>query len=109
MHINANGDVEPCAFIHYSNVNIKDVDLIDALRSPLFMEYKKHQPFNQNHLRPCPMLDNPELIREMVNKAGAHSTQLEDSESVEELTAKTEPAAAKWEPVAEKLWTASPK
>ena len=23
LHINANGDVEPCAFVHYSNVNIK--------------------------------------------------------------------------------------
>lgn len=106
LHINSNGDVEPCAFIHYSNVNIKDVDLIDALRSPLFMEYKKRQPFNENQMRPCPMLDNPELIREMVNKSGAHSTQLEDSETVEELTAKTEPAAEKWKPVADKLWAA---
>lgn len=98
--------MEPCAFIHYSNVNIKDVDLIDALRSPLFMEYKKRQPFNENHLRPCPMLDNPEFIRDMVNKSGAYSTQLEDSETVEELTAKTIPVAEKWKPVADKLWAA---
>lgn len=107
LHINSNGDVEPCAFIHYSNVNIKDVNLIDALRSPLFLEYKKHQPFNENHMRPCPMLDNPEMLREMVNESGAHSTQLEDSETVEELTAKTVSAAEKWEPVADRLW-ASP-
>jgi len=106
MHINSNGDVEPCAFIHYSNVNIKDVDLIDALRSPLFQEYRKNQPFNENHLRPCPMFDNPEIIREMVNRSKAHSTQLEDSETVEELTAKTIPAAEKWKPVADKLWAA---
>lgn len=106
LHINSNGDVEPCAFIHYSNVNIKDVDLIDALRSPLFMEYKRRQPFNENHMRPCPMLDNPEFIRDMVNKSGAHSTQLEDSETVEELTAKTIPVAEKWKPVADKLWAA---
>ncbi len=106
LHINSNGDVEPCAFIHYSNVNIKDVDLIDALRSPIFMEYRKNQPFNENHLRPCPMLDNPEKIREMVNNAKAHSTQMEDSETVEELTAKTMPAAEKWKPVADKLWVA---
>jgi MoaA/NifB/PqqE/SkfB family radical SAM enzyme len=25
LHINANGDVEPCAFVHYANCNIKDV------------------------------------------------------------------------------------
>ncbi|ADY55773.1 Radical SAM domain protein [Syntrophobotulus glycolicus DSM 8271] len=105
LHINANGDVEPCAFIHYSNVNIKDVDLIDALRSPLFMEYRRHQPFNDNHLRPCPMLDNPEILREMVDRSGAHSTQFEDSETVTELTAKTAAAAEKWAPVADRLWS----
>lgn len=106
LHINANGDVEPCAFIHYSNVNINDVSLIDALRSPLFMEYRKNQPFNENHMRPCPMLDNPEKLREMVTRAKAHSTQLNDSETVEELTEKTKPAADNWEPVANKLWAA---
>ena len=53
LHINANGDVEPCAFVHYSNVNIKDCSLIEALQSPLFMEYYKGQPWNENHLRPC--------------------------------------------------------
>lgn len=106
LHINSNGDVEPCAFIHYSNVNIKDVDLVDALRSPLFMQYRKNQPFNENQMRPCPMLDNPEMIRKMVNESGAHSTQLEDSETIEELTAKTQPAADKWKPVADKLWDA---
>ena len=36
LHINANGDVEPCVFIHYSNCNIKDTSLLDALKSPIF-------------------------------------------------------------------------
>ena len=26
LHINANGDVEPCAFIHYSDSNIREKD-----------------------------------------------------------------------------------
>ena len=60
FHINANGDMEPCAFIHYSDSNIKDKTLLEALKSPLFMAYKEGQPFNDNHLRPCPMLENPE-------------------------------------------------
>ena len=33
LHINANGDVDPCVFIHYSNANIREVSLLDALRS----------------------------------------------------------------------------
>lgn len=57
-HINPNGDVEPCVFIHYSGANIKEVSLLDALRQPLFMAYRDHQPFNCNHLKPCPMLEN---------------------------------------------------
>lgn len=105
LHINASGDVEPCAFIHYSNVNIKDVSLIEALQSPLFMQYKEKQPFNENHLKPCPLLDNPEKLKEMVHESGAYSTQPIDREDVEDLTAKTVEAAKNWTPTAEKLWS----
>lgn len=104
LHINAAGDVEPCAFIHYSNVNIHDVSLLDALRSPIFQEYRKRQPFNGNQLKPCPLLDNPQMLRDMVHESGAHSTQPIDQENVDELTAKCDPVAANWTPVANALW-----
>ena len=104
LHINANGDVEPCAFIHYSGVNIRNASMIEALSQPLFMEYQKRQPFNHNMLQSCPCLDNPQQLKEMVNLAKAQPTQLKDMESVEELTAKCENAAEAWAPVAEKLW-----
>ena len=44
LHINANGDIEPCAFIHYSDSNIYEKTLIEAYQSPLFMEYRRNQP-----------------------------------------------------------------
>ena len=72
LHINANGDCDPCVFIHYSDSNIREKTLLEALCSPLFMAYHDGQPFNENHLRPCPMLENPEKLREMVHKSGAH-------------------------------------
>ncbi|MBR4091236.1 MAG: radical SAM protein, partial [Mogibacterium sp.] len=56
-HINANGDIEPCAFIHYSDSNIREKTLLEAYQSPLFMGYRHNQPFNGNMLRPCPVLD----------------------------------------------------
>ena len=105
LHINANGDVEPCVFIHYSNVNIHDVSLLDALRSPLFQAYHDNQPFNNNQLRPCPMLENPDRLRELVKSTGAVSTDYESPEDVDHLCDKTVDYAAKWAPVAEKLWT----
>lgn len=68
LHINAAGDVDPCVFIHYSNANIHEVSLLDALKSPIFQAYRKGQPFNDNMLRPCPMLENPECLPKMVKR-----------------------------------------
>jgi MoaA/NifB/PqqE/SkfB family radical SAM enzyme len=108
LHINANGDVEPCAFIHYSNVNIKNVSLLTALKSPLFMEYRKNQPFNKNYLRPCPLLDNQGKLAELVHNSGAHSTDITSPEDVDSLVAKCKCAADKWEVTAERLGANSP-
>lgn len=104
LHINAAGDVEPCAFIHYSNVNIKDCSLLEALQSPLFMAYRQGQPFNENMLRPCPLLDNPEALQRMVKESGAHSTEMLNPEDVTELAKKTELPAQRWAPIAKQLW-----
>ena len=107
-HINPNGDVEPCVFIHYSGANIRDVSLLEALKQPLFMEYRDRQPFNCNHLRPCPMLENPEILQEMVEKTGAHSTNLQSPESVEHLCGKCAEYAKNWQGTAEKIWDENP-
>ena len=88
FHINSAGDAEPCVFIHYSNANIHDSSILEILQSPLFMAYHNGQPFNKNHLRPCPMLENPELLEKMVHETGAHSTDLQSPESVEHLCEK---------------------
>ena len=94
-------------FIHYSDSNIREKTLLETLTSPLFMAYHDGQPFNENHLRPCPMLENPEKIREIIAKTGAHSTDLQSPESVEHLTEKTEPYARNWTPSANELWQCS--
>ena len=109
LHINANGDIEPCAFIHYSDSNIREKTLLEALQSPLFMAYRNNQPFSDNLLRPCPLLDNQGALARMVDESGAHSTDLQNPEDVHELTAKCVEAADKWEPVADELWRCSGK
>lgn len=72
--LNANGDMDPCVFIHDSDSNIREKALLEAMRSPLFLTYHDGQPFNDNMLRPCPMLENPEKLRKIVADSGAHST-----------------------------------
>lgn len=104
FHINSNGDCEPCAFVHYSNVNIKECSVLDALQSPLFMAYKKNQPFNNNMLRPCPVLDNPGAISKMVAETGAYSTEMLHPESANELFDKTIEHAKAWKVMADQLF-----
>ena len=106
LHINAKGDVEPCVFIHYSNVNIHDASLLDALRSPLFQAYHDNQPFNDNMLRPCPMLENPEILRRLVAETGAVNTDYMNTESADHLCGKCTHYAECWKPKADELWQA---
>lgn len=104
FHINSNGDAEPCVFIHYSNTNIHENSILEMLQSPLFMAYHEGQPFNENHLRPCPMLENPSLLREMVKRTGAHDTNMESPETADHLCDKCEDYAKEWAPIAEEYW-----
>ena len=92
-------------FIHYSNVNIHDCSLLDALKTPLFMAYHDGQPFNDNLLRPCPILENQNMLAEMVERTGAHSTDLRAKESARDLCAKCSRSIEEWAPVAERLWS----
>ena len=105
FHINANGDAEPCVFIHYSGANIRTHSLLEILKQPLFMAYHNNQPFNENHLRPCPMLENPEILQRLVKETGAKSTDLQSPETVEHLCTKCEEYARNWKPCADKLWS----
>ena len=108
-HINANGDMEPCAFIHYSDSNIKEKTLLECYQSPLFMAYRRSQPFNDNMLRPCPVLDNPGRLTQIVEESGARSTDLESPERACDYCNRCVPAAEKWAPVADELWNSLPK
>ena len=107
-HINPKGDVEPCVFIHYSGANIREKSLLECLKQPLFMAYRDNQPFNENMLRPCPMLENPEILQKMVHETGAHSTDVEQEEPVEHLCGKCGDYAKDWKETADKLWAAHP-
>ena len=107
FHINSEGDMEPCVFIHYSDSNIRTHTILEGLKNPLFQAYYKNQPFNDNHLRPCPMLENPDCLRKIVNQTGAKSTDLIEPESVEVLCSKCDKFATAWKPVADELWNST--
>lgn len=105
LHINANGDIDPCVFIHYSDSNIRSKTLLEAMQSPLFKAYHDRQPFNKNMLRPCPMLENPDILREIIEQTGAKSTDLTSPEPADHLCSKCDIYASEWKPKAEELWS----
>ena len=71
------------------------------------MEYRKGQPFNKNMLRPCPMLENPQCLREMVKRSGAKSTDLQSPETVDHLCDKCTSYAENWGVTADEIWDKS--
>ncbi|MCR5582180.1 MAG: radical SAM protein [Eggerthellaceae bacterium] len=104
LHINANGDMDPCVFMHYSDTNIRDYSLLEGLKRPLFMAYHNNQPFNENMLRPCPVLDNPGRLTKIVEETDAHSTEILQPEDVHVYSDRCVEVAAEWAPRADRLW-----
>jgi MoaA/NifB/PqqE/SkfB family radical SAM enzyme len=108
-HINAHGDMEPCAFYHYSDTNIHGKSLTEALASPFFRHFRKHKPFSQNPYRPCPIMDVPENLASLNHFEGVRSTHLHHPEDHEQLYWKTSPLANGWKPIAEKMYHDMPE
>jgi len=78
IHIDNRGNVEPCIFAHFSTDNINEKSLIEALRSPFLADIRFHQPHSDNLLTPCMIIDNPWILREIVNRH--HAIATDDSE-----------------------------
>jgi len=74
VHINAHGDVEPCAFVHFAVDNIKEKSLEGALKSEFLSAIRSRQPYSDNLYAPCMIIDNPEILRDVVAKAGPRPT-----------------------------------
>lgn len=107
FHVNSAGDMEPCVFIHFSDSNIRKKTILEGLRSPLFMAFRRNQPFNDNHLRPCPMLENPQCLRQIIEETGAKSTNLLGEETADSLCGKCDKFAAEWAVQAERIWNST--
>ena len=74
FHVNARGDLEPCVFCHFASDNVKEKSLMEALNSPLFREIRSRQPFSENLLINCPLIDHPEHGKELALKYAKYFT-----------------------------------
>ncbi|SHI89355.1 Radical SAM superfamily enzyme, MoaA/NifB/PqqE/SkfB family [Clostridium cavendishii DSM 21758] len=105
-HINSKGDVEPCIFAHIAVDNAKDKSLIDIFRGTMFKELRKRQPYNKNMLRPCMMIDNPHVIREVAKVSNAHPTDISAKAMLDnpEFQKKLEKYSEDFKPYADEAW-----
>ncbi|MGI6006479.1 MAG: hypothetical protein ACOX8E_03190 [Ruminococcus sp.] len=71
------------------------------------MGYHDNQSWNGNMLRPCPVLDNPGRMTEIVEKSNAKSTDYQNLESAKKFSDKCVETAEKWAVAAERLWKES--
>lgn len=74
VHINANGDVEPCVFTHMAVDSIVNKSLTDVLNSEFFRMIRSKQPYSDNLLTPCMIIDNPDVFRDVARTCCAHPT-----------------------------------
>jgi hypothetical protein len=68
VHITANGNVEPCVFVHFALDNIRDKSLEEILNSECFKDGRSRQPFGDDLRRPCPVIDHPHELKDLVEK-----------------------------------------
>ena len=73
FHINSHGGAEPCPFSPYSDINVKNTSLRQALRSPLFTALREQNVLMEEHSGGCVLFERREsvevLLAESTGKA----------------------------------------
>jgi MoaA/NifB/PqqE/SkfB family radical SAM enzyme len=104
FHINARGDLEPCVFCHFASDNIKGKSLLEALDSPFFREIRSRQPYLDNLLRPCLLIDRPEIGREMASMPGVYFTHPGAETFFSHLSKDIDQYAKEYGAIADQAW-----
>ena len=67
FHINSHGGAEPCPFSPYSDSNVRDTSLREALKSPLFRALQTEGLLKDDHVGGCTLFMNRERVEAIVN------------------------------------------
>ena len=70
FHINAHGGAEPCPFSPYSDINVRDTSLREALRSPLFRALQTQGLLNDDHIGGCTLYMNRDKVEAIIAREG---------------------------------------
>jgi MoaA/NifB/PqqE/SkfB family radical SAM enzyme len=74
VHINASGEVEPCPFAPYSDADLTEVSLLEALRSPFLEKLRALPELTEYTGGGCELWKNREQVEKALADAQARST-----------------------------------
>ena len=66
FHINSHGGAEPCPFSPYSDVNVRNTSLREAMRSPLFTALRDGNILTGGHEGGCVLYEKRELVEKLL-------------------------------------------
>ena len=73
FHINSHGGAEPCPFSPYSDINVKNTSLRQALRSPLFTALRDQNVLLEDHSGGCVLFERRETVEALLVQGTAAS------------------------------------
>lgn len=66
FHINSHGGAEPCPFSPYSDINVRDTSLKEALNSSLFKALRENGHLLEDHAGGCVLYEKRELVEALL-------------------------------------------
>jgi len=69
FHINSHGGAEPCPFSPYSDINVKDTSLREAMKSKLFMKLQSGGTLLDDHKGGCVLYEKREEVEAFLKEA----------------------------------------
>lgn len=71
FHINSHGGAEPCPFSPYSDINVKNTSLREALHSPLFSALREQDVLMEKHSGGCVLFERKETVEALLAESMA--------------------------------------
>ena len=68
------------------------------------MAFRKRQPYTDNFLMPCSIIDNPHILREIVEETGAYPTHKGAETIITTLAEQLDAYSEEWGKYANKAW-----
>ncbi len=71
FHINSHGGAEPCPFSPYSDINVAETSLREAMNSGLFLALRENGHLLEDHVGGCVLYEKRALVEELLKGSSA--------------------------------------